>query len=129
MDDDDLLEHAMRQVGLSKRVFRGNPVGVFLGAVDRPSIEAIESGTARTHRPELSWDMVVQHFRSGFDAVVDLSVRPDLAARADAIRNRRERAKRVRYGDILLSARLKGDLSRAERGPADVPDEMQLADE
>jgi uncharacterized protein DUF4338 len=47
----NVLQQAMLQVGIMPDIFLGNPVGFFLGALDRPSVEALESGKARTARP------------------------------------------------------------------------------
>jgi hypothetical protein len=102
---DDVLDEAMLQVGIRSDIFRGNPVGFFLGALDQPSVEALESGAARANRPVLSWDLAVQQFRSDFGEAEHPTKMPgvDPAARSRAVANRRDRAKRVRLEDVLLS--------------------------
>lgn len=100
---DQLVNRALHHVGLSPRIFSGNPIGVFVGALDLPSIEAIMRGHARVHRPELSWDMAIQQFRSDFGEATAPTKKPGLdnKARADAIRKRRSRANETTFDDIL----------------------------
>jgi hypothetical protein len=107
-DANSVLQQAMLQVGITPDIFRGNPVGFFLGALDRPSVEALESGEARTARPVLSWDMAVQQFRSDFGEADHATKMPGLdpAVRSEAVAKRRDRAKSVRHEDMLLSRNL-----------------------
>jgi hypothetical protein len=101
----DELRQAMLQVGITANIFRGNPIGFFVGALDRPAVEAIGAGRVRTVRPVLSWDIAVQQFRSDFGEAEHPTKMPgvDLASRSQAVAKRRDRAKRVQYKDILLS--------------------------
>jgi hypothetical protein len=108
-----VLIQAMQQIGITEKIFHGNPVGVFLGALDLPSVEALETGHARANRPVLNWDMAVQQFRSDFGEGSRPTKAPGLkpAERAEAIAKRRERASRIRLDDILLSRRLRSSNS------------------
>jgi len=115
-----VLDRALNELGLSGRGLRGNPLGVFIGALDRQSIEAVASGKPRTKRPVLNWDLAVQQFRSDYGEASDPTKKPGVNKdeRAAAIKRRRERAVNVRREDILLSRRflaeLKGDVTDEE---------------
>jgi hypothetical protein len=110
-----VLDFGLQRLGLNWEIFRGNPIGVFIGAVDRPSIEAIATGVPRASRPRLSWDLVVQKFRSDFGEEPDLTKMKETerTARKEAITRRRARALAVTLEDIKLSSRL--DAARVER--------------
>lgn len=101
----DELQDAMLQVGITANIFRGNPIGIFLGALDRPSVEAVAAGRSRANRPILSWDMAVQQFRSDFGEAEHATKMPgvDPVSRSQAVAKRRDRAIRVQWSDILLS--------------------------
>jgi hypothetical protein len=105
---DQALAHAMRLVGLGAHIFRGNPVGVFLGAIDRESIEAVATGRPRVVRSVASWEMAIGKFRRDFGAEPDPERKTgaDWQARAEAVAARRARAQQVQTTDILLSQRL-----------------------
>jgi hypothetical protein len=97
-----LLRHVIEHVGLSNRIFQGNPVGIFLGAVDRPALEALKEGRPRESRPVLSWDKAVARFKNEFDteqANRSLDIR-----RRDAVRDRVSRALQTTLGQIRLSS-------------------------
>jgi hypothetical protein len=104
---DRSLNRAIRRIGLSPEVFRGNPIGVFIGAIDRESVEAVATGVPRRNRPVLSWELAVRKFRSDFGAEPDPERKTgvDKTARAEAVVARRARAKAVKMDDILLSRR------------------------
>jgi hypothetical protein len=103
-----VLDQAIAHVGLSSLIFRGNPMGTFIGALDRESIEAVGSGKPRRRKPTLSWKLAVDRFRSDFGAafapIVISGV--DKAARASAITKRQQRANETRLSDIRLSMRV-----------------------
>jgi hypothetical protein len=67
------FNRALSSIGLNGLIFRGNPIGVFMGAVDRESIEAIAIGNPRQNRPILSWNLAVQKFRSDFGEAPDVN--------------------------------------------------------
>lgn len=113
---DQVLARAMRLVGVGPRIFQGNPVGVFVGAVDRESIEAVAAGQPRARRPVASWEMAVRKFRRDFGAEPDPERKTgaDWQARATAVAARRARAEQVGMADILLSQRLAHHRPEAE---------------
>jgi hypothetical protein len=115
LSDLKALDRAMRHIGLNRRIFRGNPIGVFIGALDRQSIEAVASGEPRTKRPVLDWDVAVRQFRSDFGEAVDPTKKPGVKTdeRAAGIMKRRERAGKVKLEKILLSRILLAE-SRSE---------------
>jgi hypothetical protein len=102
-----VLGRAISELGLGREIFDGNPVGVFVGAIDLPSVLAISTGQTRTTCPSLSWELAVRKFRSDFGEDVELiKIREDgVAARRDAIERRRLRAKEIAMADIMLSSR------------------------
>jgi len=97
-----LLQHVIQHVGLTNRVFRGNPVGVFLGAVDRPALEALKEGQPRQSRPLLNWNKAVTRFKSEFD--LEQADRSANACHRNAVRDRVNRALQTTLTDIRLSS-------------------------
>jgi hypothetical protein len=98
-----LLKHVIETLGLSLRIFQGNPVGVFLGAVDKPALESLRTGKPRQARPILSWEKAVRRFKSECG-----SLDPGRCSTVDrqrAIRERALRAVETTLDDILLSHR------------------------
>ena len=112
VSDAKILERALTALGLSRRMLFGNPLGYFIGALDRQSIEAVASGEPRSKRPLLDWHIAVQQFRSDFGEAVEPTKKPgvDAEQRAKAIENRRKRARKVRRDKILLSERILAEL-------------------
>jgi hypothetical protein len=110
-DAEGILRQAMLKIGITTDIFRGHPIGFFLGALDLPSVESLSSGAPRRKRPRLSWDMVVQQFRCDFGEAECPTKMPglNLVKRADAVAKRRERAKNVAFQNILLSRLLTDD--------------------
>jgi len=99
-----LLQHVIQNVGLSTRIFQGNPVGVFLGAVDRPALEALKEGRPRQARPIFSWSKAVARFKNEFDT--EQANRSTDAQRRDAVRERANRALQTTLDEIRLSSHL-----------------------
>lgn len=99
------LREAMLQIGITSDIFRGHPIGFFVGALDLPSLEALSTGAARIKRPQLNWNIAVQQFRSDFGEADCPTKMPGLPAhvRADAIAKRRARAKKVKRSEVMLS--------------------------
>jgi hypothetical protein len=98
---DQMLKFALDRIGLTTRIFRGNRVGLFLGAIDKPSLESLREGVPRTVRPSLSWQKAVRRFKSEYG-----SVEPGQYLSEDrrrAIRERAARAVESTLDDILLS--------------------------
>jgi hypothetical protein len=106
-----LLNRAISRVGLSPRIFRGNPMGMFVGALNRESIEAVAAGNARPHAPVLSWDLAVRKFTVDFRHTLAPTEIRDQSTRkrVEAALNRIDRAKSVTLRDVLLSNRLNPD--------------------
>jgi hypothetical protein len=104
-DTKSVLQQAMLAVGITPSIFRGNPIGFFLGAIDQSAVEALVTGKPRVRRPLLSWDIAVQQFRSDFGEAEHPTKMPGLdpVSRSEAVARRRDRAKRVQYHNILLS--------------------------
>lgn len=101
------VNQALARIGVSRKIFRGNPRGVFMGAIDRHSLKALQDGRPRSSRPVLSWDLAVQGFRQSFGAEIDKKIGPpDRERRERAIAQRRERATSVALKDILLSTHM-----------------------
>jgi hypothetical protein len=110
------FNRALSSIGLNGLIFRGNPIGVFMGAVDRESIEAIAIGNPRQNRPILSWNLAVQKFRSDFGEAPDLVATiatQNGAMRTEAIEKRRERATGTTLSEIRLCKRLRDAVDRS----------------
>jgi hypothetical protein len=99
-----LLRYVMQQVGLSTLIFRGNPMGVFLGAIDRSALEALRDGVSRHARPMLSWEKAIARFKSEFDTQPTDQFRDD--PRQQAVGRRARRALETTLEDIRLSSRV-----------------------
>jgi hypothetical protein len=102
---DAVLRQAMLEIRITTDIFRGHPVGFFLGALDLPSLESLSAGTPRRKRPLLNWDMAVQQFRSDFGEAQCPTRQPGLnpTKHADAVAKRRDRARGATVQHILLS--------------------------
>jgi hypothetical protein len=96
-----LLRHVIERLGLSNRIFHGNPVGIFLGAVDKPALEALKEGRPRQLRPLLSWSKAVSRFKSEFDT--EQADRCADSRRSQAVRERANRALKTTLSQIRLS--------------------------
>jgi len=107
LSDPQVLYRVLRRIGLGQELLRGNPMGVFIGAIDRQAVEAVASGAPRSVRPVLDWNLAVQQFRSDFGEADDPTKKPGMKIeqRAAAIQKRRARALGVCLADILLSQR------------------------
>jgi hypothetical protein len=105
LSDLQILDRAMNHFGWNRRFFRGNPLGIFIGACDRQSIEAVSSGKRRMKRPVLDWDLAVRQFRSDFDEAPDPTRKPgmNIDERTAAKMKRRNKAVQVAFDKILLS--------------------------
>jgi hypothetical protein len=105
LSDVQILDRALKHFGWSRRLFRGNPLGIFIGALDRQSIEAMSSGESRSKRPVLDWDLAVRQFRSDFDEDPDPTRKPgmNIDERAAAKMKRRNKATQIALDNILLS--------------------------
>jgi len=96
-----MLKFALDRIGLSTRIFCGNRIGVFLGAIDRPSLASLIEGRPRSVRPSLSWEKAVRRFKSEYGcAQLGQRLSED---RQRAVRDRAARALGTTRDDILLS--------------------------
>jgi len=96
-----MLKFALDRVGLSTRIFCGNRIGVFLGAIDRPSLTDLIEGRPRGARPSLSWEKSVRRFKSEYGSP---QVTQHLSEnRQRAVRERAARALGTTRAHILLS--------------------------
>ncbi len=104
------LTRALSSLGLNRQMFRGNPMGVFVGAVDRESIDALMTGRPRIERPVLDWNLAVRHFLSDFsEREGDSPTKKPGVNTLELMKgkaNRRKRASEVTFDEILLSRRL-----------------------
>jgi hypothetical protein len=97
-----VFQYALDRVGLSTGIFYGNPVGVLLGALDKPSLEALQEGKPRETRPVLSWEKAVVRFRSEYEISKTRLCRD--AEHSRAVQKRAQRALQTTFDDILLSS-------------------------
>jgi hypothetical protein len=96
-----MLKFALDRIGLTTRIFQGNRIGVFLGAIDRPSLDSLREGSPRAVRPSLSWEKAIRRFKSEYGNVES---GPCLTEdRRRAVSKRAARAAAITLDDILLS--------------------------
>jgi hypothetical protein len=99
-----IFAHVIQHLGLTKRIFLGNPMGVFLGAVDKPALEALRVGLPRDARPILSWEKAVARFKDEFDPVESKKLVG--IERRRAVHERINRAAQTGLREIRLSSHL-----------------------
>jgi hypothetical protein len=107
--DRSAMAFALRRLGLRRRIFNGNEIGVHLGVLGEDTLDSLRTGQRRpTHaRPLVHWDQAIgvwsRRFLPAPDMVGESADQASRSAHRDARQRRLERARDFPAEQIRLS--------------------------